>query len=96
MFNKIKSFFFPEKEESYPNEFAEITMNPVARSKGITDQYNKIIKIYKSGKLVDEKPYTEALHKVLSEEMPIFEEKIEDEEFEYYPFEDLGVSKYRK
>jgi hypothetical protein len=28
--------------------------------------------------------------------MPIFEEKIEDEEFEYYPFEDLGVSKYRK
>jgi hypothetical protein len=88
--------FFPDKKEMYPYSYAKVLVNPIAKSKGIMDEHNKIIQIYENGELKEEIEYTpqilEAIRKV--DELPVYEEEFnEEEDFEFYPFNDLGSAK---
>jgi hypothetical protein len=101
-FNKdffLWGWLFKEKEkEQYPFEFAEVTLTDVAKSKGINDDFNKVIKIYRAGEVIKEIPYSkEALESVKKVYLiPIYEEKYNaQEDFEFDTFESIGISKYK-
>jgi hypothetical protein len=92
------SWFKKEEKQEYPYQFAVIELNPVAKSSGINDDLNKIIKIYKGGEVVDELPYSKQMLESIKEidKIPIHEEVYGDsEEFEFDSFESLNLAKYK-
>ena len=97
-FNLFSSFKKKEVEPLYPPRFAKIEINDVARSQGVDDDQNKIIRYFENGKNLWTKPYIEELVNVLrSEGVPVAEEKIdEEEEFEWDSIATLGTISYRK
>lgn len=101
MFKRIWNFITGKKEEKqdYPYKYIRIELSQIAKAKGIIDDHNKIIKVIEAGQVVKEYPYTKGLLDALLEvdRVPIYEEGFnEDEEFEFYPFEDLGGTKLKK
>lgn len=82
MLTLLKIFGFKEKKIIYPQSLGIIKLNDVAKQKGIFDDENKIIEIYRHGKLSEIIKYTEFDVKALKEleGIPILEEPIENEE----------------
>ena len=88
-----------EEKESYPYKFFLVKLNDVAKSKGIIDDYNREIEIFENGEKIAVYPYTKELVNSIkqTEKIPGYFEtyNYEEDDFEFYPFEDLDVSKYR-
>lgn len=93
-YNPFSWFSKEEPEETYPYERVLIDYTDIAKTKGIRDNYNKVILIYKGEELIEEHPYSKELieHLKTKEEMCVFDltKTKQDDEFEFYPFEDLG------
>lgn len=100
MFDWIFNFFKKEeKEELYPAHFIKVILNPVAKSKGINDNFNKEVIRIKNGIEVERREYSpellENMKKVYS--IPVFEEVYNDaEEYDYDSFNDLAIIRYKK
>lgn len=96
--NPLK-WFKKEEELKYPSHFFLIRLNPIAKSLGIKDTFNKEIDEIKNGVVINTFPYSDKLLSSIKEldEVPLFEEDFdEDEEYEYDSFSELGVIKYKK
>jgi len=96
---KFWTYFSKKEKLEYPAEFIRIRLNPIAKSMGLNDEFNKEIDMIKNGVVVNTFPYTEKTLKAIKEldEMPIYEEDYsEDEDFEYDSFADLGLVKFKR
>ena len=88
-----------EPELFYPQHFIKIILNPIARMKGQSDNYNRLIQEIKNGVIIKEMEYSlsiiDAYKKIY--QIPIYEETyIDDEDFEFDSFESPGIISYRK
>ena len=81
--SNLNPFKKKKEKEAFPNKFALIRLTNHAKESGIEDEENKVIEIYKRGKLLGvPKPYTEELVRALEEveEIPVIEEKFKEED----------------
>lgn len=98
--NKFFRWILGMKSEplTYPANFAKITVNAVAKSKGISDDFNKEIVIYSNGQEVERQPYTQAhvdaLRKIYK--IPVEEEIDKSEDFDFDSFTSFGFANYKK
>ena len=98
----IFSWFRKEEKEVYPYSYISVDFSDIAKMKGIFDDFNLVIKIVKENQVIEEYPYTKELLESIKkvEELPVelkYLNFVEDEEdFEFYPFPDLDVIRYRK
>ena len=96
---KFWTYFSKKEKLEYPAEFIRIRLNPIAKSMGLNDEFNKEIDVIKNGVVVNTFQYTEKTLKAIKEldELPIYEEDYsEDEDFEYDSFADLGLVKFKR
>jgi hypothetical protein len=90
---------FKKKEDQYPSHFINIKLNPIAKSLGLNDEFNKEIHIIKNGVVIEITPYSKKMLESIKKinDIPVFEEDYdEDEEYEYDSFTDLSVIKFKK
>lgn len=96
------SFFniFKKKKEQvgFPHRFALIRYSNHAKDKAIYDDENKIIEIYKKGELIETHQYSAELVNALEEvdEIPVEEEKFEEEDFEFQEVANFGSVSLRR
>jgi len=100
VFEFLKRLFGKAEEpEQYPQQFCEIAMNPIARSQGVKDDYNKNIFWYLKGELIRVLPYSKELADAIREtyEIPVRERIYdEEEEFEFDTVAEFGVTRLKR
>lgn len=91
---------FKKKEEvKFPKHFALIRTNINALSKGIDDDYNKIVVRYINGKIVSVTPYSDKIVECIKKvyNIPVVNDVAIEEDFDELLTQiDLGVLKYVK
>jgi len=92
------TWFRKKEEPTLPARFGLIRVSPLAKSKAIYDNPNKIIEIYRDGVVVKSEPYSEELVTALMEvdEIPVIEETPEETNFQFNESEGFGFTEYRR
>ena len=87
----IINLFKKEGELNYPYEFGIVKLTDVAKNNNINDDLNKVICVYRNGKEIMRKPYTEEEVKNITEimEIPIIPEEISND-FDFYQESNFG------
>jgi hypothetical protein len=91
--------WFKKKEKTpLPKNFALGRLNKHAKFSGISDDENKIVEIYRGGKLAEVRPFSDELIKALQDvdEIPFAWESFEEEPFEFEESMDFGVAEFRR
>lgn len=90
LFNYEITFKIKKREPIFPPDFAVVRYSKVSKKEGVFDEFNKVIIRYKDGMPLPPIPYSnaevESLRKIA--EIPVVEEPLSDEEFE---FEEVGT-----
>ena len=104
MFQWIKSLFKEKEELKYPYEFAEVVFNELAKSQGLDDYPNKLIKRYKYNEktkkleLFRTYGYSDSLVYSFREKLkiPIYDSTTEEEQFPTHLEINLDEIRYAK
>ena len=85
-----------EEDETFPNHFALIRLSDIAKSKGISDDSNKIITRFLNGVPVEEYPYSKEMVEAIKEtyKIAVEQEKLVDDDFEFDASVDFGIVRY--